>query len=222
MPLIQSASKEALQKNIKTEIEAGKDPKQAAAIAYSVQRKNDAEGKPEYIGTIVEFAEGNTQDAFHKFTVGKLFTRDELRKLNESLLAFNELSKGRGGYNKVYFDHIIKYNGKKYKIHWGRYDAGSESNGTPIDNTDIQYILDAFERTMVSDPLHRIKPIDKATVETISEYMKIENGEPIFARLVKHSNGYSFVSSKASDDKDFNSTDFAEKYIISKNYKKQS
>lgn len=39
--LIQSSSKEALQKNIKTEIESGKDPKQAAAIAYSIKRKND-------------------------------------------------------------------------------------------------------------------------------------------------------------------------------------
>lgn len=42
MPLIQSGSKAALQQNIKTEIESGKDPKQAAAIAYSVQRQNDA------------------------------------------------------------------------------------------------------------------------------------------------------------------------------------
>ena len=41
MPLIQSSSKEALQKNIATEIKAGKDPKQAAAIAYSIQREND-------------------------------------------------------------------------------------------------------------------------------------------------------------------------------------
>lgn len=38
--LIQSDSDKALQKNIETEIEAGKDPKQAAAIAYSVQEKN--------------------------------------------------------------------------------------------------------------------------------------------------------------------------------------
>lgn len=37
--LIQSKSKAALKKNIATEIAAGKDPKQAAAIAYSVQRK---------------------------------------------------------------------------------------------------------------------------------------------------------------------------------------
>lgn len=40
--LIESGSKEELSKNIATEIKAGKDPKQAAAIAYSVQRENDA------------------------------------------------------------------------------------------------------------------------------------------------------------------------------------
>lgn len=39
--LIQSPSKDALKKNIKTEIKAGKDPKQAAAIAYSVKEKNE-------------------------------------------------------------------------------------------------------------------------------------------------------------------------------------
>lgn len=38
MPLIKSKSKEAFSKNIATEIRAGKPPKQAAAIAYSVQR----------------------------------------------------------------------------------------------------------------------------------------------------------------------------------------
>lgn len=40
--LIESGSEEALRENIKTEIEAGKDPKQAAAIAYRVQRENDS------------------------------------------------------------------------------------------------------------------------------------------------------------------------------------
>lgn len=40
--LEQSSSKEALKKNIATEIKAGKDPKQAAVIAYSVQRANDS------------------------------------------------------------------------------------------------------------------------------------------------------------------------------------
>jgi hypothetical protein len=40
MPLIQGKSEKTLGKNIGKEIGAGKDPKQAAAIAYSVQRKN--------------------------------------------------------------------------------------------------------------------------------------------------------------------------------------
>ena len=39
MPLKEGHSKETIQKNIKTEIDAGKKPDQAAAIAYSEARK---------------------------------------------------------------------------------------------------------------------------------------------------------------------------------------
>jgi len=39
MPLIASMTPKALKANIKKEIEAGKSPKQAVAIAYSVQRE---------------------------------------------------------------------------------------------------------------------------------------------------------------------------------------
>lgn len=46
MPLIESGSEKALKENIATEVAAGKDPKQAAAIAYSVQRANDDEYVP--------------------------------------------------------------------------------------------------------------------------------------------------------------------------------
>jgi hypothetical protein len=38
MPLIKSKSKKAFQKNVEAEIKAGKPPKQAVAIAYSVKR----------------------------------------------------------------------------------------------------------------------------------------------------------------------------------------
>jgi hypothetical protein len=45
MPLVKSKSKGAFSKNISTEIHAGKSPKQAAAIAYAVQRRaKKAEG----------------------------------------------------------------------------------------------------------------------------------------------------------------------------------
>ena len=39
MPLIKSASKKAVSKNIRTEMKAGKPQKQAVAIALSVQRE---------------------------------------------------------------------------------------------------------------------------------------------------------------------------------------
>lgn len=39
MPLIKSPSKKARQKNIETEISIGKNPSQAVAIGYSVQRE---------------------------------------------------------------------------------------------------------------------------------------------------------------------------------------
>lgn len=39
MPLIKSGSDKARQKNIEKEIASGKDPRQAVAIGYSVQRE---------------------------------------------------------------------------------------------------------------------------------------------------------------------------------------
>jgi hypothetical protein len=49
MPLKQSSSEEALHENIATEVRAGKDPKQAAAISYSVQRRNKDEAMAETV-----------------------------------------------------------------------------------------------------------------------------------------------------------------------------
>jgi hypothetical protein len=43
MPLKKSKSKEAFSKNVKAEVNAGKPPKQAVAIAYQIKR--DAEHK---------------------------------------------------------------------------------------------------------------------------------------------------------------------------------
>jgi len=44
MPLVKSSSKSAFRKNVRAEVKAGKPPKQAVAIAYSVKRKA-AKGK---------------------------------------------------------------------------------------------------------------------------------------------------------------------------------
>lgn len=45
MPLKKSASMEAFRHNVKAEMNAGKKPKQAVAIAYSVQREARRKGK---------------------------------------------------------------------------------------------------------------------------------------------------------------------------------
>ena len=48
MPLVKSKSEAALRENVKAEIAAGKEPRQAVAIAYSVKReaqKQPAKGK---------------------------------------------------------------------------------------------------------------------------------------------------------------------------------
>lgn len=45
MPLKKSPSKEAFKANVKKEIEAGKKPAQAVAIAYSVKRESTKKGK---------------------------------------------------------------------------------------------------------------------------------------------------------------------------------
>lgn len=45
MPLSKGTSKAARQENIEKEIAAGKDPKQAVAIAYSQQRANKKDSK---------------------------------------------------------------------------------------------------------------------------------------------------------------------------------
>lgn len=66
--LVESKSKEALKKNIATEIKAGKDPKQAAAIAYSVQKRakdSDEDATYDtYRGYDIDLVEGDYEVTF--------------------------------------------------------------------------------------------------------------------------------------------------------------
>lgn len=45
MPLIKSMGQKAFKKNVEREVKAGKPPKQAVAIAYSVKREAAKKGK---------------------------------------------------------------------------------------------------------------------------------------------------------------------------------
>lgn len=66
--LVESKSKEALKKNIATEIKAGKDPKQAVAIAYSVQKRakdSDEDATYDtYRGYDIDLVEGDYEVTF--------------------------------------------------------------------------------------------------------------------------------------------------------------
>lgn len=69
MPLIHSTSKEAFNKNVAKEVEAGKPIKQAVAIAYSVKRA--AKGTPPHSvyledqGSAYEHSVAHTKQDFH-------------------------------------------------------------------------------------------------------------------------------------------------------------
>lgn len=113
--LIQSSSEEAFDKNIATEIKSGKDPKQAAAIAYSIKRKNDSkkyevsyvDGDVEHIHIVrakdLKDAINNFKDGFyggieesklrasHDFILKRLFAElDNLKKQPSSVKQENE------------------------------------------------------------------------------------------------------------------------------------
>lgn len=52
MPLSSGTSSAAREKNIKTEIAAGKDPKQAVAISYAKQRENKGKDSVDYCAEV--------------------------------------------------------------------------------------------------------------------------------------------------------------------------
>jgi hypothetical protein len=54
MPLSNGTSRESREKNIKTEIAAGKDPKQAVAIGYAKQRENIAKKASGDVATCIK------------------------------------------------------------------------------------------------------------------------------------------------------------------------
>ena len=55
MPLEKGSSQAAISRNIATEIRAGKPPKQAAAIAYSVvgENRDDSAAATQYLGAVL-------------------------------------------------------------------------------------------------------------------------------------------------------------------------
>ena len=67
MPLIKSKSKAAFQENVKTEIAAGKPPKQAVAIAYATKGEHKSEHKTAHHSSHSE----KRSEHYHSVVVGK-------------------------------------------------------------------------------------------------------------------------------------------------------
>ena len=96
---------------------------------FVLEHKNSVESsdKPQLEYVMVEFFEtsGTPADDIMRRTKGVKYA--DLSKLSELLVnadkIFREVDE-YGGYNKVYFDNYIRYQGKLYKFHAGRVDIG--------------------------------------------------------------------------------------------------
>lgn len=87
--LIESKSEEAFKKNVATEIKAGKDPKQAVAIAHSIKRK--AKDSETYRGYDIDFDED--EDVYKVTFDGsemKFGTSEEARNYVDEMLALTK------------------------------------------------------------------------------------------------------------------------------------
>ena len=127
--LIQSGSEEAFKKNIATEIRAGKDPKQAAAIAYSVQRENDntikdSIAKVENIGKFTLWQDEDTKEYYFDATISR-----SGKKLHP--LGTKDINKAR---EKV-----------KKELEWITDSAIEDSYYTESEKKDKQFVKNAIE-----------------------------------------------------------------------------
>lgn len=136
--LIQSGSEEAFKKNIATEIRAGKDPKQAVAIAYSVQRENDntikdSIAKVENIGKFTLWQDEDTKEYYFDATISRsgkklhpLGTKDinkAREKVKKELEWITDSNIVRDGYdyigNAMIFKSLPKIGEKAQKYGFG-------------------------------------------------------------------------------------------------------
>lgn len=235
MPLIQSSSKKALQKNIKTEIEAGKNPKQAAAIAYSIQRENDAEEK-------------NYKYIMYG-TTGKKEVSDLTLKEAKTLLKNNRmlgydgeiLEKTTG---KIFKDtensYQILYKGKVLRTVYSLSEAEYVKNSylkmgmlVSIKETKSGRIIDMKKfkvnydcRNFIVNAHDGKEAAKKVLIKTkddgklVAKYQKFMNSKPVTSAIVEHPNGYSFISGIISEDKDFKTLYLAEEYAKRLGYAK--
>ena len=218
--LIQSNSKQALQKNIETEIEAGKDLKQASAIAYSIKRENDSNINDGFSGEIK-----NVSGKVFKGTDGKLYEMPR-----NSFAIWNSEKQGYYGFQKQ--------NGMPYCPYGGRSALQQILNSGGFISMDGMVIVRPVKdsksyKLTVGDKSYKLKASNNENVikavkklielkdsnKLLGEYRKFENGKLQTAQLIKHNNGYTLVASNPKEDKDLSSISEMETYIKSLGFK---
>ena len=101
MPLEKGSSQETISKNIGTEIRAGKDPKQAAAIAYSVAGKD----APDNYLSVLQRARAMENDAIEIGLELILYAPEgDLPKLAE-------IAKDENDHDRIYASILSRYEG---------------------------------------------------------------------------------------------------------------
>lgn len=129
--LIESKSEEAFKKNVATEIKAGKDPKQAVAIAHSIKRK--AKDSETYRGYDIDFDE---DEEVYKVTFDgsemKFGTSEEARNYVDEMLALTKaMLRDRAIRDR---DYSPEFNEKMRKI-FARAKNEIEDEEAPDDKT---------------------------------------------------------------------------------------
>lgn len=105
MPLKHGKSKKTLQENIRTEIRHGKDPKQAAAIAYSVRRKamqkmaDGGEAKKKTLEGMKNVFDKHLAEFGIEAKIGKT-TKEDIEKQREKIKLIKEKKLHGPGYAK--------------------------------------------------------------------------------------------------------------------------
>lgn len=103
MPLENGSSREAISKNIETEIRVGKDPKQAAAIAYNVAGKDAADN---YL-SVLQRARSMENDAIEIGLELILYAPEQ------DLPKLAEIAKDENDHDRIYASILSRYEGEK-------------------------------------------------------------------------------------------------------------
>lgn len=181
MPLETGSSKEVISKNIATEIRSGKDPKQAAAIAYSKARGDDAEAAhwSSKLDSVLVACDGLTS---------RLDALENIRAIRRADAEFNEADHPRGEDGKFGSGGGSSPAPKKENI-------GNDKVKSLFKNakSNADGVSDLVKSLGADVKIERSKSNSEKFGPSESAYLFIENGDKrVKLRIAGHDNGSSY------------------------------